>query len=79
MTDPTQVPPFGPVAVITDGTVTALAGWANAYWVTEQADPALVLAPEGTTVGDLYDGATFTRPTPEVLPVETEAMEDTDV
>jgi hypothetical protein len=70
--DPTQVPPFGPVAVIHDGTVTGFAGWANAYWVTEQADPALVLAPEGTREGDLYDGHTFTRPAPETLPTEGE-------
>lgn len=77
MTDPTQVPPFGAVAVITDGTVTGFAGWANAHWVSEQADPSLVLAPEGTAVGDLYDGQTFTRPAPETLP-EHEAMEDID-
>jgi hypothetical protein len=75
--DPTQVPPFGVAAVITDGKVTDIRGVCNAHWITEQADPTLVLAPEGTAIGDLYDGTTFTRPEPETLP-EHEAMEDTN-
>lgn len=73
MEDPTQIPPFYPVAVITNGVVTGFAGIANQHWFDTEAAPDQVKADDTVMVGDTYTDGRFTRPA--TLPAE----EATDV
>lgn len=67
--DQTQIPPFGHSCRVSNGVVTEMTGWANAYWC-EHNDALLI--PDGVpvAVGWRYDGQTFTDPalTPDTLP-----------